>query len=364
MKFQVMPPLSETDYEALKADIAERGVLIPIDVDEDGNVLDGHHRLAIARELGIDCPKFKRIGLGSDEDKRTHARALNIARRHLDSKQKRELIAAELKDDPERSNRQIGEALGVDKNTVTSVRQELEGRGEIHHVSTITDTAGRQQPSRKPTKTILIDDDDTVKDSAKNYRAAKTTATKARNEETAARKMAAPEGRYGTLVIDPPWPMEKVERDERPNQIGFDYPTMDETALREFGGAVNAAAHDNAHLFMWTTHKFLPMSLRLLEVWGWKYVLTMVWHKPGGFQPFGLPQYNCEFCVYARRGAPVFRETKAFPTCFEAPRGAHSEKPDAFYDMIRRVTHDGRIDIFNRRQIDGFTGWGNESCPT
>lgn len=178
MKFQVMPPLSETDYEALKADIAERGVLIPIDVDEDGNVLDGHHRLAIATELGIDCPKFKRIGLGSDEDKRTHARALNIARRHLDSKQKRELIAAELKDDPERSNRQIGEALGVDHKTVASVRGEGEACGEIPHVSTVTDTAGRKQPSRKPTKTILIDDDDTVKDSAKAAKAKNTHVSK------------------------------------------------------------------------------------------------------------------------------------------------------------------------------------------
>ena len=53
----------------------------------------------------------------------------------------------------------------------------------------------------------------------------------------------------------------------------------------------------------------LPLALRLIEHYGFSYLLTMVWHKPGGFQPFGLPQYNCEFVIYARRGAPSLYRT-------------------------------------------------------
>jgi hypothetical protein len=33
---------------------------------------------------------------------------------------------------------------------------------------------------------------------------------------------------YGTIVIDPPWEMEKIKRDVAPNQVAFDYPTMTE----------------------------------------------------------------------------------------------------------------------------------------
>ena len=114
--------------------------------------------------------------------------------------------------------------------------------------------------------------------------------------------------------------------------------------LEEFGSIVNGCAADHAHLFMWTTHKWLPPAIKLLEQWGFKYVLTMVWHKNGGPQPFGLPQYNCEFCLYARKGSPEFADVKAFNTCFKADRKEHSRKPDEFYDLVRRVTHEGRIE--------------------
>lgn len=175
-------------------------------------------------------------------------------------------------------------------------------------------------------------------------------------EEIKQRVVTVMEGEYETIVIDPPWQMQKIEREVRPNQVEFEYPTMSEEQL----AAVELPVAPDCHLFCWTTHKFLPMALRLLDVWGFRYVCTMVWHKPGGFQPIGLPQYNCEFALYARKGSPKFVETKSFNTCFEAPRREHSRKPDEFYDMIKRVTAGPRIDVFSRELRDGFDQFGNE----
>lgn len=176
-------------------------------------------------------------------------------------------------------------------------------------------------------------------------------------EEIRQKPAASTNGIYDVIVIDPPWPMQKIERDCAPNQVkSLDYPTMTEDELRGF----KLPMADDCHVWLWTTHKFLPMAFRLLEHWELKYVCCFTWHKNGGFQPFGLPQYNSEFALYARRGTPVFVDVKAFNTCFQAPRGRHSEKPEEFYDIVRRVTGGSRIDIFSRRKIDGFDQYGNQ----
>jgi len=176
-------------------------------------------------------------------------------------------------------------------------------------------------------------------------------------EEIVKKEVEVPTGEFDVIVIDPPWPMKKIDRDCAPEQVDFDYPTMNESEL----AALTIPAAKDCHVWVWSTHKFLPMALRLLDAWNLKYVCCFVWHKPGGFQPFGLPQYNNEFAIYARKGTPQFIDTKAFDTCFDAPRGAHSEKPEEFYKVLRRVTGGRRLDLFNRRKIEGFTGYGLES---
>ena len=81
----VFPELGGAEYAALRDDIAERGVLVPVEVcATTGQVLDGRARVRACAELGIArYPRLVRAGLLTDEDRQAHSRALNLLRRHL-----------------------------------------------------------------------------------------------------------------------------------------------------------------------------------------------------------------------------------------------------------------------------------------
>lgn len=182
-----------------------------------------------------------------------------------------------------------------------------------------------------------------------------------RRERIGERPIKAPRGLYDVIVIDPPWDMTKIEMEERPTEgnIDFDYPTMTEDELE----ILEIPSAENCHLWLWTTQRFLPMAFRLCTSWDFKYVCTFVWHKTKGMQPIGLPYYNCEFVLYCRRGTPKFTTTKNFKTCnsWKKDSQRHSEKPEEFYEMVKRVTKGKRLDMFSRRKIKGFSTWGLEA---
>lgn len=151
IRFQVMPPLAPDEYQELRDDIADRGVIEPIHVDEHGVVIDGHHRKRIADDLGIECPTIVHDDL-DDAGKRSLAFTLNLKRRHLNREQRRALIAESLRADPELSNREHERRTGTHKNTVQAVREELEGSGQIAHFEKRQDprTGNLSQPASQP----------------------------------------------------------------------------------------------------------------------------------------------------------------------------------------------------------------------
>lgn len=148
-KYQVMRSLTADEFRALKASIAEYGVLEPVLVDEDGNTIDGHHRRKACEQLGVDCPT-KVVG-GKNEDELTAmAHNLNRARRHLGREEMRQFIAEELQRDPKVSNREISRRTGADDKTVGSVRKELVEAGDLEKVDKVIGKDGKERDLEKP----------------------------------------------------------------------------------------------------------------------------------------------------------------------------------------------------------------------
>jgi hypothetical protein len=140
----LFPLIEGKDFDTLVADIKTHGQHEPITLLGD-RILEGKNRYRACLEAGV-VPTFKSYD-GTDPE--AYVVSANIHRRHLTAEQKRELINKLIKASPEKSNRQVAEIAKVDHKTVAAVRSGCEQRGEITHVSTHTDTKGRQQPAKK-----------------------------------------------------------------------------------------------------------------------------------------------------------------------------------------------------------------------
>jgi N6-adenosine-specific RNA methylase IME4 len=177
-----------------------------------------------------------------------------------------------------------------------------------------------------------------------------------RIEQLRSKGVALPTGKYSCIVIDPPWQMQKIERDERPNQVEFDYPTMSEDELKAFD--LPALSADDCHLYLWTTQKHLPLALRLAEHWGFKYQCLMTWVKNVGFTPFSW-MYTTEHVLFCTKGSlPLLAIGRRLD--FGGKVREHSRKPDEFYNIVREVSPGPRIDVFSREKRNGFDQYGNE----
>ena len=358
-------------FEEFKADIEANGLREPIWLYE-GKIIDGRNRYNACMAVGVE-PVYK-TWVGNEVDLVPFVVSLNLHRRHLDESQ-RAMVGARLADMKRGDNQHVrilttsqsesAKLLNVSRLSVNLAKKvqsqgvpELQTAVESGSVAVSTASEITTLPPEEQIELVARGEAEIIK-KAKEIRQARAVELKKRNDALKAEQIELPEGQYSTIVVDPPWEMQKIDRDLCPNQVGFDYPTMTRDELVEF--PLQRLSGDNGMLFLWTTQKNLPFAFELMVRWGFKYICTMVWHKSGGFQPYGLPQYNCEFVLFGRKGSIDFLETKQFPTCFTGERREHSRKPVEFYEMIKRVCPGPRIDVFNRETHEGFSSWGNEA---
>ena len=115
----LLPPLQDAEFEALKADIEANGVHDPIWEDEEGNILDGRHRLKIKP----DAPRRVAKGLTAAE-KEAFVFRTNFVRRNLSPAQKEEVdrarkATAKKLASEGKTQAEIGKLLGVSRECVS-----------------------------------------------------------------------------------------------------------------------------------------------------------------------------------------------------------------------------------------------------
>lgn len=165
---------------------------------------------------------------------------------------------------------------------------------------------------------------------------------------------------YSTIVADPPWHYEQGgPRTAKGAGLKIPLPpysmmTVDEIAALALGDLVDG----DAHLYLWTTNRYLRDAFGVVERWGFRHSQTLTWCKPP--QGLGMGGAFCntaEFVLFCRRGT-LWPLGRVDTTWWEWPRGPHSVKPAAFLDVVEQVSPGPYVELFARAPRLGWDSWG------
>lgn len=374
--------LGDADLALLAEDIRKNGLREPIWLHRDGRIIDGRNRYRACELARV--PVASRTYEGDDADLVRFVVSLNLHRRHLDESQ-RAMVAARIAtlehgqradlsraaNLPVLEQSEAASLLNVSERSVRAARSVVTAgsadlvsaveRGEVSvsaaaEVATLTESEQREVVARGEREIVRAANEIRARKRAeRSSRVESAIAEKTMETATVADLQALAESgrRFGAIYADPPWLYgNQATRASTGNHYGG--MTVAEIAALP----VARLAADNAHLHLWTTNGFLFDCKAIMEEWGFTYKSCMVWVKP----QMGIGNYwrvSHEFLLFGIRGDCPFRD-HAQKSWLQAPRGAHSAKPDQFRKLIELVSPGPYLELFGRRVSPNWVVWGNE----
>lgn len=112
--------------------------------------------------------------------------------------------------------------------------------------------------------------------------------------------------KYRTIVADPPWDHSdgtgvNIAQGGNVTRLPYESMSLDEIRAMPVRDLSDNVDHD-AHLYLWTTSRYLPDSFGVARAWGFHYVAALVWCKRSrGFSTGGRFQNNVEFVLFCVR---------------------------------------------------------------
>jgi N6-adenosine-specific RNA methylase IME4 len=173
-------------------------------------------------------------------------------------------------------------------------------------------------------------------------------------------------GPFRTIVADPPWPQKGggplTGREgflDTAGSLAMPYPTMTVAEI----AALTVPAMPDAHLYLWTTNRFLEDAFAVMRAWGFRYSTTLVWAKRpiggglGGAYGIAIFARRGSLRTIGRIGRNWFEWKRPYD---ERGKPKHSGKPPAFFDMVETVSPGPRLEMFARELRIGWSSWGEE----
>ncbi len=133
--------------------------------------------------------------------------------------------------------------------------------------------------------------------------------------------------------------------------------------------------HDDCVLFLWRVSSMVEEAYQVCRAWDFTPKSELVWEKTtGSTDENGDEKLSMgmgrilrgahETCIVAARGDRIETMSKSERTVLRAPRTAHSEKPEGFYQLVERLYPlelwpESHVEIFARRRRSGWVQFGH-----
>lgn len=171
--------------------------------------------------------------------------------------------------------------------------------------------------------------------------------------------------KYNIIYADPPWNFNFRKRkglsDAAKDNL---YDTMEGQDIINL--PFKELADDNCILFLWVMNSEIPLALKCIDEWGFKYkTVAFTWvkttkntyHFGGG----NWTRSNPEICLLATKGKIKRLSASVRNLVFSRLR-EHSRKPDEIRDAIVELVGDlPKIELFARTETEGWDVWGNQT---
>lgn len=364
--FDLMPPLTLEENQILTNSIKEKGILVPVVIDESNNILDGHNRLRIAAELGLTDIVFDiRPGL-TDDEKRDLAIRLNRDRRHLKPEQWQ---ALKLRRNG-KTLQAIGEELGVDTSTAKRlIDSAFASSAKAELPSTAVGKDGKQYPTKYKPRSVFVRNNREAQQAIKIFedvddlpetaftladlkRERKRQDRQGRIEAVEAAEL--PLDKFHVIVVDPPW---SYGRQSDPTHRSAN-PYQQMTVMDICAMPVAGLAHENCILWLWTTNAYMREAYQVVDAWGFQVKTILTWVK----DRMGTGDWlrgQTEHCLMAIKGRPVVNLTNQ-TTAINGPLREHSRKPDEFFELVNTLCPGKKAELFARTNRQGWTVYGDQ----
>ena len=359
----LIPPLTDDEFAQLEKNILRDGIRDPLVVWKN-TLIDGHNRHKIAQQHNLPFSVTEMQFLSRNDaiiwiiKNQFGRRNLTAYDRSILALKLKPIIAAKAKENLATHTAEGYQGLQNSAKAVDT-RQEIAKAAGVSH-DTIAKVEKIEKSAPQEVKAALKTGNISINEAyrrTKNLERAEDIKRQVADIEQKA--LQPPDDLYDVIAIDPPWGYAKqanhCDYDIAGRRVASPYPEMSQDELKK----LKIPAADNCVLFLWTTHQFIWDAKELLDNWGFNYRCMFVWNKKQ-MGMGNLIRLQCEFCLIAIKGKPLFKDVHDVRDLIEEPRREHSRKPEEFYRLVDNLCVGRKLDFFSRTIRKGWDSYGND----